>query len=258
MPVDNLQDYPIGSLFTFDKVFKGHPAGTVAELKEIVNVSGLIMSMVALPDQPDVKPFSMHPKMFSPAEGTTATGGEQSIEGAVLDLFMNHANMEHQLALNFIGAYIAQGDKDDVGTISLLMDQNDLKVGKPWTMAQTAKLYADFLELFELEGDDLIDTVLAEEEAKVKAAAKKPPAQTTTAAKPTTLAPAPKPSATVPAAEAKGRVDRDSWTPTRMDAFRAAGLLMQIYSESPDNFDAIIALAVRMVKQADTVRDTSK
>lgn len=252
MAVENIRSYPAGSVFTLANIFKKLPAGTQVSLIEINPLGGIDMAIVD-PGEEAGKPFAIHPKMLNAPEPADDAA---NIDGQVLDFFVSHANMEHQLGLNFFGAYLAAvGDNDDLSVINMLVTNADLQIGQQWTMEQTAALYGEFQEMYGLEADPLIAVTLAEEEAARAAAAKKvvaPPKPTVVPAKPAVATQA------VPAAAAKMRVDSPAWSPTRIEALRAAGLLMPIYADAPDNFEAIVNLAVRMVQHADAASRATK
>lgn len=251
MAVENIRSYPAGSVFTLANIFKKLPAGTQVSLVEINPLGGIDMAMVD-PGEEAGKPFAIHPKMLN---ATEPADDAANIEGQVLDFFVGHANMEHQLGLNFFGAYLAAvGDNDDLSVINMLVTNADLQIGQQWTMEQTAALYGEFQEMYGLEADPLIAVTLAEEDAARAAAAKKvvaPPKPTVVPAKSAATA-----TQAVPAAAAQTRVDKKSWTPNRIDAFTLLGPLGNIYANNPDGFEKVVALAVRMVMQADSVRET--
>lgn len=261
MPIDNIQDFPPGSQFTLNSVLKGLPVGTPVALKEAVMVAGGNFMAMVDPGAAVAKPFAVHPKMLDFAGESPTAADEADVDGAVLDYFVEHANMEHQLSLNFVGAYItATGDKDDLATLNMLMETAEIPVGAKWTMAQTATLYRDFQEMFSLEADPLIADVFAAEENKAKAAAAKASApKPATAATTATVAkspPAPTPAPKADTAATAGALPKvggaqliEKWDARQLGGMRIAAALLPIFGEAPEHFDADLLAALDMLKR---------
>ena len=288
MPIPDINAIPAGTQLVIASKFKDYEGGTHVNLERVIPVQGKPMAMVAVPGG---RPFAIDPALLDIAGGAPAAPAvvqeDDGVSGPVADLFMQVMPMDRQFAVTFVGQYIATFGRDDVSFISEMLSNAGIPVGQPLTAYQAAKIADEFYNTFGLPVDPLVTAELANAPAVPQVAAPVIPPQPVQAAVVPGVPPAPTvpqiPAAPVvapvpqvvaapaPAAEAEekpkrtrtkkgetpkvGRVDKDTWTPTRIDALRLAGALMPFYAENPDAFDESLDMAVKMLQAADRVRE---
>lgn len=285
MPIPDIKTIPVGTQLVVAQAFKDYEANTVVNLqRNDLVVQGKPMAMVAVPGG---RPFAIDPALLNLAGSTPAAPAvvqeDDGLSGPVMDLFLAVMPMDRQFSLNFVAAYIGTFGREDVSFFSEMLGNAGIPVGQALTAYQAAKLADEFYSTFGLPVDPLIAAELANP-PQVPVAPVTPPPPVQAAVIPGVPAapvvpPVPQiPAAPVvppvpqaaPAAEeapakrtrAKrgetpkvGRVDKDTWTPGRIDALRLAGVMMPIYAENPDAFDEILEMAVKMLQAADRVRE---
>ena len=287
MPIPDINAIPVGTQLVISQKFKDYEAGTVVNLGRVVPVQGKPMAMVAVPGG---RPFAIDPALLDVAGGAspapTVVQEDDGVSGPVMDLFLQVMPMDRQLSLNFAGTYIQTFGREDVSFFTGMLEAAGIPVGQPLTACQAAKIADEFYNTFGVPVDPLVTAELANPPAAPQVAAPVAPPRPVQAATVPGVPPAPVvppvpqiPAAPVvtpvaqvtaaPAAEEEkpkrsrkkgetskvGRVDKDTWTPARIDALRLAGVMMPIYAENPDGFDDVLDMAVKMLQAADRVRE---
>jgi hypothetical protein len=264
----NLDNLAVDQQVVLNQDFRTFTKGLVMLVKKWMPVGPNQIVMCAIPGS-DARPQGFQHHMLDVVGSNAEAAGEEAdddLSGPVADYFGAYSNLDEAVAANFAGAYIANVGTDDLSLLHTVMEQEGVAVGTAWTLAQTATLYRAFSEMFGLEEDAEIDAAMemaaAQEKAAAAAATKRgpgrPPKETAAApaAAPTKTAPAPAPTKTAPAptkdaAPEKERViDKDRWDAVHMISMEAAGLLMPIFAQNPDNFSRIMEKAEAMCRAA--------
>lgn len=288
MPIPDINAIPAGTQLVITSKFKDYEGGTVVNLERVIPVQGKPMAMVAVPG---ARPFAIDPTLLDVAGGAAPAPAvvqeDDGISGPVMDLLIQVAPMDNQFMLNFAGAYIQTFGREDVSFLSEMLAAAGIPVGQTLTVQQAAKIADEFYNTFGIPVDPFVTAALNAAPA-VQVAAPVVPPQPVQAAVVPGVPPAPvvpqvqipaapvvTPAAQVAAAPAPtaeeapakrtrakkgetpkvGRVDKETWTPGRIDALRLAGVMMPIYAENPDGFDDVLDMAVKMLQAADRVRE---
>lgn len=255
-----------GQVLVLNKPFKNYAPGTLLMYEKSIPVGGKHMPMVAVAGGRGFAVPADHLDIHAESTAAAAAPEAASIEGPVLDFFIQHADMESPLAVNFFSAYFEEfNTPPDTSFVEGVMAGLGLPIGQRWTDKETAQIAEEFYVTFSQDVDPLVTEALtAPEPVAAPVAAPKPApaaAKPAPAAKAPPVTPAPKAPAPAPAAvevpstkTTAPRVDAKSWDAQHVDALRLAGKLMPLYAEFPDSFDAVLAEAVKMLKAADKVR----
>lgn len=244
--------------------FRTFTKGLVMLVKKWMPVGPNQIVMCAIPGS-DARPQGFQHHMLDLVGDNAPAAAEEAeddLAGPVADYFGAYSNLDEPVAANFAGAYIGNVGTDDLSLLNSVMEQEGVAVDTAWTLAQTASMYRAFSEMMGLDEDPEIDAAMemaaAQEKAAAAAAVKRgpgrPPKQDAApAAKPAAASAPAKPAAAAAAKEApeKGRiVDKDRWDAIHMISMEAAGLLMPIFAQNPDNFSRIMEKAEAMCRAA--------
>jgi hypothetical protein len=259
MPItpDQLKALAPNTPMVLDKKFKDHEPGTVVYFERIQPVQNKPMGMMVA--EPGSRAFAVPPESMSFPQGAAGSAPTEQdadsgpdISGPVFDLLATAANMEDEMAMNFLAKYIEVMGTTDVSMIVAEMERLGIPAGQGWTKFQTAQIAEAFYDSMALDIDPLVTAALAAGEAAPAPAASQTAPATT--AQPAAEAKTEKAPSRAKKPPETAKVDKASWDATRIGALRILGVLAPAYAESPDTFDADLALAVKMLNAASAAK----
>lgn len=241
----------------------GYPAGTALVTRKTMELKGQTVVMVA-DGNPDSRAFAINDlsklSLTSPdGAATDDAEGDTALEGPVYDYFQAYSDLNNEVVQAFMVEYISNNGTDDLESLEMLLALNDLQVGETLSVEQVAQLYSSLMETTGQDVPEEVTAILNPTKPDPKAAAKAKAEANKKAADDKKKAEANKKEEPKPAPKAAAKdetpatVDKASWTPLKMDALTLTGAMLPIFAANPDNFDEVVAFAVRQVKAAAAV-----